>query len=195
MTATDSASTTAANTRALPDTRPGPFGDRRRRMTNSLPMVSLCAQLTTAEADALRDDMVLLDEPFQATAAAPLGTGDTQTFGARVGQQLVGAASVSRQQPPGPPMRGFYRIHGVAVPSPVRGHGYETGLIEHCTKYAAANGGRTLWARVPLDTVDVWRQAGFAIAGPPLASKSATGSKTVWALMMRRLAPTDAGLG
>ena len=150
------------------------------------------ARLTGHEVGTMHSDITRLDEPNLDTGAAPY---DTWTIGARIDEQLAGLASVSRQQPPGPPMRGFYRIHQVAVRAADRGHGYATGLIERCIRYAAANEGRTLWSRVPLDTVDLWRRCGFAIAGPPAATKSTTGSKSVWVLMTRRVAPADADLG
>jgi ribosomal protein S18 acetylase RimI-like enzyme len=150
--------------------------------------------LTEEEVGALHRDMVRLDEPYWDVAKMRCDGAGTWTVGARVGGQWVGVASICRQQPPGSPVRGFFRIHGVAVRATDRGQGCATGLIERCLRHIASKGGRTVWCPVPLDTIHIWRRCGFVIAGPPAATRSANGGKRVWVLMMRRLALARAGL-
>jgi hypothetical protein len=102
-------------------------------------------------------------------------------IGAWVEEELVGVATVTRQLPPGPPMRGFFHISRLAVRDP---HD-SVALIDRCVAFAAAHAGRTLWVRVPLDAVDIWRGCGFSIAGEPLRGRN--GGAAV--LMVRRIVP------
>jgi hypothetical protein len=148
------------------------------------------ALLTREQADVLHTGMVRLDEPHWGGAELACGGEDVWTVGVRVGGRWAGIASVSRQQPLGPPMCGFFRIHEVAVRGTERGEGCATGLIERCMRHVASKGGRTVWCRVPLDTIDVWQWCGFAIAGSPAATRHPDGHKRVWVLMLRELALT-----
>lgn len=133
-------------------------------------------------ADAAQGEMLRLDAPCQ-SALMGYGVAEAQTIEAWVGHRLAGRAAVARQQLAGPPLRGVYRIHGVAVYEPGDG----PGLIEQAIGYAVAKGGRLLWCHTHLGTVDLWRRCGFAIAGPPLAAPGGG----VRVLMTRRLTPAD----
>ena len=134
-------------------------------------------------ADAAQGNMPRLDA-LCPTAFMGYGVAETQAIEAWVGHRLVGRALVARQQLAGPPLRGVYRIHGVAVDEP----GDVTGLIEQAIGYAAAQGGRLLWGHTHLGAVDIWRRCGFAIAGPPVSALDGG----VRALMTRRLTSADA---
>jgi GNAT superfamily N-acetyltransferase len=147
-------------------------------------------RLTGEDFEALHGKAVRLDEPHRDDADLACDGEDAWTIGARVGGQWVGIASVSPRQPPGPTMRGFFHIHRIAVRATERGEGCAMGLIERCMRHAASRGGRTVWCRVPLDTIDLWQRCGFAIAGPPSATRHADGNKRIWVIMLRQLALT-----
>lgn len=134
-------------------------------------------------AGAAHRDTLRLDAPCQ-SALMGYGIAEAQTIEAWVGHRLAGRASVARQQLAGPPLRGVYRIHGVAVDE----LGDGPALIEQAIGYAAAKGGRLLWCHTHLGTVDVWRRCGFTIAGPPVAALDGG----VRVIMTRRLTPADA---
>ncbi len=86
------------------------------RVTTVSPGWSSSAPTTGADSDALDGNLTHLDEPYPVMVMATgNSTTTTRTISLRAGQQVIGVASVSRQLPPGPPMRGFYRIHGAAV--------------------------------------------------------------------------------
>lgn len=139
--------------------------------------------------DLIRDGLVRLDAPHPAITPATNDADASRTFCARVGQAVIGVASVSHRQPPGPPLRGVYHIYGVAARVTERGSGAGLSVIERCIAHAAANGGRTLWCHAPLAAVDAWRRYGFAIAGPPVAARG----DSVGVPMVRRLTSADAG--
>lgn len=165
-----------------------------RGATPALALQLHYARLREEEVGALHSDMARLDEPYWDVAEMRCAGAGTWSVGARAGGQWVGVASICRQQPPGSRVRGFVRIHGVAVRATDWGQDCATGLIERGLRYIASQGGRTVWCPVPLDTIHIWRRCGFAIAGPPAATRSAKGGKHVWVLMMRRLALARAGL-
>jgi hypothetical protein len=129
--------------------------------------------------------MVRIDAPCSDLAATPHGEEMPCTFEARLGEAVVGVASVSRYLPPGPPLRGVYRIHDVAARAGNREQHDGTRVIARCIVYAAAGGGRTLWCHATLATVDIWRRYGFSVAGAPIAVRGAD----IVIPMVRRLAP------
>jgi hypothetical protein len=103
------------------------------------------ARVTGADRDPSPHGMARLDEPYLAVGAMPRGDAAPCTVAARAGQEVIDVASVSRQLPPGPPLRGVYRIHDVAARTTGRRPGDGTGVIALCIAHAAAHGGRTLW--------------------------------------------------
>lgn len=140
--------------------------------------------------DLMRDGLVRLDAPHPAIApVANDADADSRTFRARGGHSVIGVASVSHRQPPGPPLRGVHHTYGVAARVTERGSGAGLSVIERCIAHAAANGGCALWCHAPLAAVDVWRRLGFAIAGPPVAARGGDSGVP----MVRRLTSADAG--
>lgn len=161
------------------------------RVTTVSPGWSSSAPTTGADSDALDGNLTHLDEPYPVMVMATgNSTTTTRTISLRAGQQVIGVASVSRQLPPGPPMRGFYRIHGAAVRDGSCGHGGGYEVIEQCIRYAAAHEGRVLWCHASVAMLQVWRRYSFTVAGWPVAVQG--GGAGVF--MTRRLTPADAGL-
>lgn len=111
---------------------------------------------------------------------------DTWVVGGRAGSTLVCLSAVAKEQLPGPPMRGIYRMSETRACTTSDG----VDMIHHCIAQVAANGGRTVWCLAPLDAVGVWQQCGFALAGEPLRARE----RQVAVVMMRAIVPSDAGL-
>ena len=158
-----------------------------RSATTVLPAGRSYAGTIYQRGGASHDSLEHLDEPHPAIAWTPGGDDAARTFRLQVEQEVVGIASVSRQLPPGPPMRGVYRIHDVAVRGAGPGRDNGAGVIERCIAHAAANGGRTLWCHATLAAVDIWRRHGFSLAGPPAIGRDGV----VGVFMVRRLTPAD----
>ncbi len=128
-------------------------------------------------------NLAYLDEPYPALATAADACASCTYRGGK-GQRVMAVATVSRHLPPGPPLRGAYRIHDVAARTPAGA----AGVITRCIAHAATNGGSMLWCQATLATVCTWQQHGFSVASPPTAARGGG----VGVLMVRRLTPADA---
>ncbi|WP_409937519.1 GNAT family N-acetyltransferase, partial [Paraburkholderia sp. BCC1885] len=62
----------------------------------------------------------------------------------RCGEQLVGVASVCREDCPDLPRDGW-RLRGMAIDEALRGFGFGRVLVRLCAEHARGRGGRTLW--------------------------------------------------
>jgi GNAT superfamily N-acetyltransferase len=90
--------------------------------------------------------------------------------GAFVEGRLVGVASALHEARPGEDDAGAWRLRGVAVLEPFRGHGVGRRLVEACVAHARAQGGTRLWFNAAARARVFYERMGFKVEGEELVS-------------------------
>lgn len=91
-------------------------------------------------------------------------------LGAFVDGRLVGVASALHEARPGEADAGAWRLRGVAVLEPFRGHGVGRRLVEACVAHARAQGGTRLWFNAAARARVFYERMGFKVEGEELVS-------------------------
>jgi predicted GNAT family N-acyltransferase len=92
---------------------------------------------------------------------------DSLHVGAFEEDELVGVASVMREQRSGEDDPGAWRIRGMATIPEVRGHGHGGALLERCLVHVAAHGGTLAWCTARVTAMAFYRHFGFEAQGEP----------------------------
>ncbi|WP_186169986.1 GNAT family N-acetyltransferase [Burkholderia gladioli] len=103
-------------------------------------------EILTVSADQvypLRARLLLDGDEIASRLSGDLGA-DTLHLGIRRGEQLVGVASVCREDCPDL-LRDGWRLRGMAIDEALRGFGFGRVLVRLCAEHARGRGGRTLW--------------------------------------------------
>jgi predicted GNAT family N-acyltransferase len=83
-------------------------------------------------------------------------------LGAFAGDDLVGIASLYREDRSGGPAGGW-RLRGMATDAGVRGAGFGAALLAGCLDHVTEAGGSELWCNARMAAVGFYRRAGFEV--------------------------------
>lgn len=92
---------------------------------------------------------------------------DALHVGAIKNGELVGIASVFREDATRKDLPNAWRLRGMATVEAVRGEGHGKALLDMIFDYIAQQGGGTLWCNARLDVTDYYESAGFVVEGEP----------------------------
>ncbi len=92
---------------------------------------------------------------------------EARHYAAVVGGEVVGIASVSRQEPERGAFGGpeSFRLRGMATVPAHRGRGIGTALLERVIGYAAERGGDLVWCTARMGAAGFYRGRGFRAVG------------------------------
>jgi GNAT superfamily N-acetyltransferase len=90
---------------------------------------------------------------------------DSFHFGAFLGGELVGVASVCREPCRGDGRLNAWRLQGMAVLPEAQGQGCGRQLLERCIQESAARGGTLLWCEGRTGVAGFYRALGFELHG------------------------------
>lgn len=121
----------------------------------------LIRQVTAEEVRPLRHRALRPGQGFEQT----LYPGDEAGvhLGAFAGGELVGIASLYREDRAGGPADGW-RLRGMATDAGVRGTGFGAALLAGCLDHVASAGGTELWCNARMTAAGFYRRAGFEVA-------------------------------
>jgi len=95
------------------------------------------------------------------------GDDDTETvhFGAYVGDELVGIASLYTEASPDFEGKRGWRIRGMATDVPVQGKGFGAQMVLACLAHAQSEGGEVLWCNARTSAIGFYAKLGFEVVG------------------------------
>lgn len=122
-------------------------------------------EITAEETHSLRHAILRQNQPLAACAYP--GDDDPQTahFGVSVDGELVGVASLYREDLPGAPPGTAWRLRGMATTEAVRGQGHGRHLLRACIARAASERGEVLWCNARASARDFYARDGFLVEG------------------------------
>lgn len=120
----------------------------------------LIRRVSAEEVRPLRHRVLRPGQAFEDTAFA--GDDAGAHLGAFDGEELVGIASLYREDRVGGPAGGW-RLRGMATDAGVRGAGFGAALLDGCIGHVATAGGTELWCNARMAAVGFYRRAGFEI--------------------------------
>ncbi len=88
-------------------------------------------------------------------------------LGAIMKGKIFGIATLHHEPRPAMAEPKAWRMQAMAVAPGLRGEGIGRLLVECASRHVVRNGGKLLWANVPVDVVDFYRAVGFEVAGDP----------------------------
>ena len=125
--------------------------------------------VSAADVRALRGSLLRPGEPPEALVYHGDDAADTLHVGAFANAELVGIASVCREDLPAD-LRALnagpcWRLRGMATVSRVRGLGYGRSLLEACFAHIGKQGGTLLWCNARVVALGFYRHLGFVTHG------------------------------
>ena len=120
----------------------------------------LIRQVTAEEVRPLRHRVLRPGQAFEETVYP--GDDAGVHLGAFAGDDLVGIASLYREDRSGGPAGGW-RLRGMATDASVRGGGFGAALLAACLDHVAEAGGSELWCNARMVAVGFYRRAGFEV--------------------------------
>ena len=90
---------------------------------------------------------------------------DTLHVGAFLAGEVVAAASICRESPPGAYDPAAWRLRGMATIPDYRGQGVATHLLNQCISHACTLGGRRVWCSARITVAEFYRTHGFDAVG------------------------------
>ncbi len=91
--------------------------------------------------------------------------GETRHFGAFVGGQLVGVASIYRATFPEKPQLTGWQLRGMATLETARGLGFGVALLEAAEEYARQESGALAWCNARVTAAEFYCRHGWQISG------------------------------
>ena len=128
------------------------------------PMTDL-REITAEETHSLRHAILRQNQPIAACAYP--GDDDPQTahFGAYMNGDLVGIASLYREDLPDAPSVEAWRLRGMATVEAVRGQGHGRRLLRACIDRAASERGEVVWCNARASACAFYAREGFSVEG------------------------------
>lgn len=147
--------------------------------------------ITAADTHALRQQIL---RPHQTLADMDYpGDSHTETMhlGAFDGHNLVGIASLYREEMPNNPSSGDWRLRGMAVDPGIQGSGVGRKLLEAAIAHVRARGGSRFWCNARTSAAGFYRRFGLLECGETF-DLIAVGPHVVMARELIQKAPADA---
>ena len=86
-------------------------------------------------------------------------------FVAKLGNKIIGSASVYKQKHPDFSLKQSWRIRGMTVLPEYQRQAIGTHLLETCINHAIKMKGDVIWCNARIDAVKFYKQSGFKIIG------------------------------
>lgn len=121
--------------------------------------------ITTKELHPLRESWLV--EPGIISKSHFSGDGRSRAYhiGAVLQGSIIGIASVYNEPRPAMVEGRAWRLQGLAVMTRDRREGVGTSLVEAISRHVLRNKGNFIWANVPVDCCDFFRELKYEVAG------------------------------
>lgn len=143
--------------------------------------------IRSSQAVPLRMSVMRPDEPKEKSIYPLDESDDALHLGAIKNGELVGIASIFKEDATRKNLANAWRLRGMATIEAVRGEGHGQKILEMIHEYIAYQGGGHLWCNARLDVASYYEKAGLQVEGDPYDVEGHGQRVFMW----RKIAPAE----
>ena len=123
--------------------------------------------IPSSQAVPLRMNVMRPDEPEEKSIYPLDESEDSLHLGAIKNGELVGIASIFKEDATRKDLSNAWRLRGMATIEAVRGDGHGKALLDMIFDYIAEQGGGNLWCNARMDVAEFYEKSGLQVEGDP----------------------------